>query len=68
MFLDINLRQKLMKLLPFSRSESSVHGGADVDDPAILVELVPDQLGLDHVNQEHLYVLHLLLNYFSRKT
>ena len=51
------LRQKLMKLLPFSWSKSSVHGGADVDDPAVLGELGPDQLGLDHVDQEHLHVL-----------
>ena len=46
-----------MKLLPFSWSKSSVHGGADVDDPAVLGELGPDQLGLDHVDQEHLHVL-----------
>ena len=51
------LRQKLMKLLPFSGSKSSVHGGADVDNSTVLGELGSDQLGLDDVDQEHLHVL-----------
>ena len=35
--------------LLFSGSESSMHGGADVDHPTILGELYPHQLDLDQV-------------------
>ena len=47
-----------MQLLPLAGAEGAVHGGADVDDAAVLRQLGPHQLRHDHVHQE---LLHLIL-------
>ena len=47
-----------MELLPVSGSKGAVHGRADVHHVVSLSNLCPNQLRLDHVDQE---LLHLLL-------
>ena len=41
-----------MQLLPLSRSECPVHGGADIHQPVILGKLGAHQLRRDHVHHE----------------